>query len=287
MPGGGGDDTTTTEPPAFQKPFLQQVFNEARNQFQGPQPEFFPGSTVAQFDPATTAAQQNIVQNTVPQAQGVVNQAATTSTDILSGKFLDPNNDPNLRASLDAIARPVNESLTEQFLPNIRAGAAATRSIGGSRQGIAEGIASRSASNAIGDASAGFLATNRLVGLDQLTKTLALAPTTANALAIPSSILDAVGTQRQGLEQANINETIGRHNFEQTTDQRAISQFASLVSGNFGSEVTGEGFKGPTKLEGTLGGAAAGAAIGSAFPGYGTAIGAGVGAIAGFVLTEG
>ena len=101
------------------------------------------------------------------------------------------------------------------------------------------------------------------------------------------SILDAVGQQRQSLEQANINESIDRHNFEQTAEDRRINQFASIISGNFGSETTstGAGRKGPSAIEGTLGGAATVAAVGSAFPGYGTAIGAGVGAVIGLLAT--
>ncbi len=287
----GGDDTSTTAvgPSEFQQPFLRELFNAAQTQFDNPnQPSFFPGSTVAQFDPATIQAQQNVTGQAVPGAQNIVNALGSSTTDILSGKFLDPNQDPNLQASLDAIARPVNESLTEQFLPNIRSGAVANRSVGGSRQGIAEGIAGRGAFNAIGDASASFLATNRLAGLDQITKTLALAPGSANAQTIPGSILDAVGRQRQGLDQANINASIDRHNFNETTEDRRINQFASVISGNFGSETTqtGSGLKGPSQLEATLGGAATGAAIGAAFGGYGAPIGAGVGAVAGFLATS-
>ena len=289
--GGGGDDTATTSvgPSAFQHPFLKSLFDAAQTQFDNPnQPSFFSDSTVARFDPATVRAQQNIEGTAVPQAQGLVDSLASTSQDILSGKFLDPNQDPTLQGSLDAIARPVNESLTEQFLPNIRSGAVANRSVGGSRQGIAEGIAGRGASNAIADASASLLSTNRLAGMDQITKTLALGPGTANAQAIPASILDAVGRQRQGLEQANINENIDRHNFGETEEDRRLANFASIISGNFGSQSTstGSGTRGPSQLEGALGGAATGAAVGSAFPGYGTAIGAGVGAIFGFLAAS-
>ena len=277
-------NTSSTAPPAFQQPFLDLLFKSAQERFQGEGPEFFPGSTVADLSPESLAAQNQLKGEGIPQIQNFVNQLFGTSGDILGGKFLDPNQDPNLQASLDAAARPINQSLTEQALPNIRGGAVGTRSIGGSRQGIAEGLASGRASQAIGDTSADILSRNRLAGLDQITKTLSLAPQTAATGALPASILDAIGTQNRGLEQAKIDEAIDRHNFEQTLPDQKLAQFASLVGGNFGSETTnvGPGPTAPSLFQAIIGGASTGAAIGGQAGGpYGAIIGAVVGGVTG------
>ena len=274
-----------TGPPSFQQPYLDQLFKAAQSRFESGGPQYYPGSTVAPFDINTIQAQQGLTGQVVPQAQAYTNLLAQTSSDILGGKYLDPNQDPNLARTIEASARPIQQTLTESVLPNIRSGAVANRSVGGSRQGIAEGIASRGALDATGDAAANILNANRLAGLNQITSVLGQAPQTTATLAVPQSILDAVGTQRRAMDQAKIDEAIDRYNYEQTLPDQMLAQFASLISGNYGSQTTaiGPGPTQPSVFQGILGGASSGASIGSAAGPYGAIIGAVIGGVAGGV----
>ena len=81
---GGGQSTNTVQkadPWAGQQPFLKDVFQEAQDRYnQGDSPSFFPGSTIAGFNPNELAYQQNVLnqfgsgnfQNMQQGAEGAV-----------------------------------------------------------------------------------------------------------------------------------------------------------------------------------------------------------------------
>ena len=60
MCGGGGTQvsTSTTEPWAEQIPYLTAGFEQAKNIYDKAPPNYYPGETLAGFDPAQTAAHQ-------------------------------------------------------------------------------------------------------------------------------------------------------------------------------------------------------------------------------------
>lgn len=66
----------------------------------------------------------------------------------------DVLNNPYLQGAMDAAIRPVTEQFTEQVLPGIKSAAMGAGQMGGSRQGIAEGIASRGYMDTIADMTA-------------------------------------------------------------------------------------------------------------------------------------
>ena len=53
-----GGATTRTEPWAEQKPYLETGFQEAGRLYGQGVPDYYPGATLAGFDPSQTAAQQ-------------------------------------------------------------------------------------------------------------------------------------------------------------------------------------------------------------------------------------
>ena len=63
--GGGGGQTTNTvekaDPWAGQQPFLKDVFQEAQDRYNSGDPNFFPGSTIEQFNPNELGYQQNVL----------------------------------------------------------------------------------------------------------------------------------------------------------------------------------------------------------------------------------
>ena len=62
--GGGGQNTSTVEkadPWAGQQPFLKDVFQEAQDRYESGDPNFFPGSTIEQFNPNEIGYQQNVL----------------------------------------------------------------------------------------------------------------------------------------------------------------------------------------------------------------------------------
>jgi len=63
--GGGGQQSTNTvekaDPWEGQQPFLRDVFQEAQDRYESGDPNFFPGSTIEQFNPNEIGYQQNVL----------------------------------------------------------------------------------------------------------------------------------------------------------------------------------------------------------------------------------
>jgi len=282
----GGDDapvatsTSVTEPFAQQLPFIQQVFGEADKQFRAPGPSFFPGSQVASQQPETLGAQNFLRDFAQGPAVDFAN-AALGANQFALGPVLFPETNPALQANIEGAIRPVFQQLTEDVLPQIQDQAIAAGGTGGSRQGVAEGLAISRANQSALDTSAQLSNQAFQGGLDLFGRGLGLAPQTLQTATAPATILDAVGSQNQNFEQSLINDLVNRHSFDQNVDAAKLAQFANLVGGNFGSTAfnTASGGSTGSGAAGLLGGALSGGTLGNQlFPGNaGTATGAGLG----------
>ena len=264
--GGGSSKVQRVEPPTIQEPFLKQLFQSAGDAFSSGQL-----GQVAGFDPAQVQGQQGLLDF----ASGTGADIAKSTTDAflnLIQNALNPEQNAALPGFIQSAIRPVEESLLERILPNIRGEAVATGNVGGSRQGIAEGQAIRGFSDTAGDITSRILNNAFNQGLNALTKSFALAPTVAGVAQLPANIQDAVGAVRQGQTQRELDQPATE-----------LAQFKSLIGGNFGSVTTEEGAK-QSKALTAAGGALAGATIGTQIaPGIGTAWGAAIGAVIGLL----
>lgn len=285
--GGGGASGGTTKTTVELSPEQRELFNLAlpalTNFAQNP-PGAFPGQTVAGFDPAQLAGQQSIVNAAQGGSTDIAN-AALQASQFFLGAGLDPNTNPFLQSAIGAAVRPIGENLTQNILPNIRGEAITSGQFGGSRQGIAEGLAASGASRAIGD-TAGTLASQGFQSaLDAGIRALGLAPSTGALQFQPGGALSAVGAERQSQEQLGINAEIQRFMQEQLLPFLSAKDIAGIAFGipNATVSTTGPTGGGISPIQGALGGAATGAALGSAIPGFGTGIGAALGGLGGLL----
>jgi len=291
MGGGGGAQqattTTQTQLAPEQQQLLRSVIPVAEQFVQNP-PQQFPGSQIAPQNPLQGQAQQQFLDAAQGGVQGSVN-AAQNASNFLLGPVLNPESNPALRAATDAAIRPIQQQFTQSVLPNIRQGAITSGQFGGSRQGIAEGIASQGFMQQVGDTSAQFQNQAFQNSLDAMARALLVSPQTANLGFLPAQGVEAVGAQRQGLEQQQLNEQVQRFFAEQTLPFAAAQDVAQLAFGIGGGSTESTSTRPGAQsnpLGGALGGAAMGAQIGSMFgPGYGTAIGAGLGGLAGLFFS--
>lgn len=84
-----------------------------------------------------------------------VAQQLKTSSDIFNDPGIwNPQFNTGTRSAIDAATRPLYDQLTETVLPNVRGGAITAGGFGGSRQGIAEGLAAGRTQRAAGDTAA-------------------------------------------------------------------------------------------------------------------------------------
>lgn len=277
--------TTTTEIPPQAKELLDLAMPNIRS-FSASVPQRYQGSQVAPFDPSQVAGQGMALDaagaqaNTAQQASDVFGQ--------LTNNPWDPATNPNLQGAIEAATRPIQQQLTGQ-LGQIRGEAITRGGFGGSRQGIAEGLASQGASQAVGDTANKFVTGVYDTNVGAALKALGLAPTLQGVEAQPAITTSGVGDVRQALAQAQLSELVQNYGYDQLAPFLQSKELLSLVSGIPGGSTTTVGSPppGPNPVLMGLGGAASGAALGSAImPGVGTAAGAGIGALLPFLLNR-
>lgn len=282
MMGTGGQaptQTTTSQP----SPQAQEIMNLAlpgARQFAASVPQRYQGSAIAGFDPAQTQGQSMALGAAGTQGD-LARAGAGASNFFLGNDIWNPSSNPALQGAIEAGTRPIMQNLTENQLPALRDEAVKSGNFGGSRQGIAEGIASRGASQAVGDTASKIVQGQYGTNIDAQLKAMGLLPTVQGAQTQPAATTSAVGDVRQSLAQSLLGQQVGNFNYDQLAPFLQSKELLSLVSGLPGGTTTSTGSTTqPNMALSTLGGAASGASLGTAlFPGVGTAVGAGAGAL--------
>lgn len=231
--GGGGGDTTTVQqadPWVGLQPYLGDIYQQAQQTYYGKTPQFYPGESFAQLSPEQLQSQQMALGQTGAQAD-IASRAQESLSFGLSPDILSPETNPYLAQQGEAITQRLGQSYAEQIMPGIRGGAQAAGQYGGSRQGVAEGIASRGLLQAQGDALSQLYGGAYGQGLSAMGRAQALAPSIQNLGLAPSQTYGQVGAQNQALEQARINDALAKWNFEQGLPAQQLSNYAGILSG--------------------------------------------------------
>ena len=285
--GSGGGTTTATQTtvqelsPEQQK-LLSLVIPEAEKFVANP-PTLFPGSTIAPPDPLQVQAQEALLASAGPggQLSNITGQAGLANQFLL-GPVLFPESNPALAAAVDAAIRPLTENFQNVVLPGIRGEAITAGGFGGSRQGIAEGLAAQGLTRQVGDVSSTIQANAFQQALDAMTKALFAAPQTAGLSTLPITAQEAVGSQRQQFAQAQLSEEAQRFLAEQLLPFSAAQDVAALAFGIPGGSATTTGTAtgaggGGFPLQNVLG-------LGSLGLSLGGPIGGGIGGLLGLFL---
>lgn len=246
---GGSSQPTETRSTTVQEmsPEQRQLYSlviPAAKDFMSKPLELFPGSTIAGFDPLQLAGQQMSINAAMSMIPGRINKANAAS-DFLLGPALFPESNPALQAATNAAIRPVVQTFEQSVLPQIRGGAVTAGGYGGSRQGIAEGIAGQELVKKSGDISATMASDAYARGLDAMTKTLGMQGGLAQLNLLPGTAVEAVGSSRRALEQAYITEQASRFMQEQMGPFLQAQQVAALAQGIPGGSATTTGMAQP------------------------------------------
>lgn len=283
--GGGGQQTSETIVKQQLTPQQEELLGIAVPLFKGfaeEPPVDFPGELVTPFDPAQITAQEQALQVAGGPLQALSEQALGTQR-FLAGDVLRPETNPALQGAIEAAIRPVSRAFETSVIPNIRGQAIQAGQLGGTRQGIGEGLAAESFLTTAGDISSRIANEAYLAGLDALIKGQALAPTIGQLALGPAATTAAVGEQRRAFGEAQTQEELRRHLFEQFSELEVARIIAGASAGiPGGSTITTTGAPaggGVSPLSGSIAGAAAGGALTGGSP-YGTAIGGLVGLFA-------
>lgn len=232
---------TVSSPWGPQQKYLKRGFQRAEDLYNSGAP------TIAPFNPTQNQAfdmARSAATGMVPQLTGATNEAFMSAL-----RAPDVENNPFLPQVVQGAIRPVTQTLTEQWLPQITSSAVGAGQLGGSRQGIAEGIALRGAADMASDRTAQIMSQAYGQGLNAQAAAMRMLPTMISGAVAPSEIIGRVGGMEQGMEQAMLSEP-----------ERRLRAYIDMISGNFGGEslstIPGD------PLAGALGGASLVAGLG-------------------------
>lgn len=175
--------------------------------------------SVAPFDPNQIAGQNTVLGATGTQS-GVVSGAANANNLETSGSLLDPASNPSLAAWQKSAVRPIYDNLNQTTLPQLSANASTgsggvSANFGGSRQGIAQGIATEGADNAAASTEASIGNAGYAAGLGALNAGVQSAPVTAAAQTIPGATQSTVGDVQQQQQQKTLDANVAAQQFAQ------------------------------------------------------------------------
>lgn len=239
---GGGPSSTTqvqkSEPWEEQKPYLLDIFEQAKKLYtQGP-PEMYQGNTTVGYNPTEQAAQQAALDYAQNGMQTVADNAQAGTNFLTSGAVLNADTNPYMQQYAKGAIRPIFNELKESTLPQIQGGALAAGQLGGSRQGIAEGLAvDRATQNAL-DTTARMYSDAYGQNLEAQQRGLALAPQTAQLGLLPAQTQAGVGEAQRAYEQALLNDEIRRFEYGETADWNNLAALQSMIQGNYGGTGT-------------------------------------------------
>lgn len=272
MTGGStATSNTTTQNLTPDQQSLVDLAQPGYQQFAASTPTL-PGSAgVAQFNNNQIQGQNSVLGSTGTQ-QSVVSGAANANNLVDSGSLLDPSSNPSLAAYQQSAVAPIYQNLSQSILPQLSANASTgsggiSANVGGSREGIAQGIATEGANNAAGATEANIANSGYNSGLNALLTGIGAAPTTAAAQTIPGATQSTVGDVQQTQTQANMTADQQAAQFAQWLPYLKSSMLTSAASGTPGGSATSVGTANtdPSLLSSIIGGAsAAGGLLGGA-----------------------
>lgn len=263
--------TTTSTTKQELSPEAQQLFNLAMPSIQqhanSPLP-VYGGSTVAGFTPEQQQAQAAYLA-AIPGASGLGGQAANSQQFMLSTDQLNPNSNPYTSGIADQITSKIQQGLVEKTLPVIRHGGIQAGGMyggGSTRTQLAEGRAVGDAASATGDALTQLYSNNYQAGLNNIARAQQLNPSIQSQQLFGANVLDAVGGQKQAMEQALANEALQKWAMQTYGPYMRAQELFSLMgampnTGQVTSTAQGALPK-PNPILSGLGGGAAGFSMG-------------------------
>lgn len=264
QPAGNTTTVQKSDPWSGQQPYLEDLFRQAQVQFNNYHPQYFPGQTVAPFDPLQTQAINQTAQ--VAQNNPTAGNASSAVNNYLGGSYLNQQN---------PYFNQVAQSTLGQVVPQLESQFAAGN--GMNRPGAAYAVG-QGAASAVGNLAYQDYQNQQA---NQL-KAAFLAPQIQSMPYTDIAQMFNAGAANQSQNQAGINADINKFNFQQSLPFEQMNQYANLISGNYGgtSTLTQPYFQnnsGSNAALGGLGGMALGGLLGGS---SGAGIGGTLGSLA-------
>lgn len=211
---GGGTNTVSTSVPGFLQPYYNQSLSQGAELLNSAGPQYYPGQTVAPFNPLQEQGLSQIQNNANgPNASSGARNANMFET---SGALLNPSMNPYLQGTFQQGAQQVQNSLESEF-------GAAGRNVISSLP-----VQSDEMNNLATQLYGGAYNT----GLANMTQASALAPSIDAGTYLPSQQLIGAGAGVQGQTQNLINSQQNQWNYNQTLPYNQLSWYSGLLGAN-------------------------------------------------------
>lgn len=288
----GGSSTQTVQqnpdPWSGVQPYLKGAYADAQELYNQGGPDYFPGKTYVNRDPLEDQAMNMRLEYANTEYPGQYQRMKGAQQDMLSAA--DVANNPYVNNMIDSGMRRMNQNLQENILPGIDRGAVGSGQFGGSRHGVAQGIAMRGNQEALGDYQAKLQHDAYKAGLDQRIAGTALNPIINEAGLGQSQAVADMGAYRRGEQELALQDQMDRFAYNEQQPYANLNQYLGQLAGApWGSTSTGDvGGQDRTfasRAGGGLTGMQAGAGLASLFGATGGSATAlkGLGALAGFL----
>ena len=241
--GGNTDTKTKTEPWREQQPYLIKGFKEADKLYNAEGPAYYPGDTVADFNPYQTQAQGLGAQRGL-LGNATMGMAENYTQGVLGGQYLNnPYNDA------------VFSNIQSKVMPSVN-----TIFSNGGRYG--SNLHADAAARGLTEAYAPYAAQMYEQGLSRMDNAARFAPTFAANDYADINALSAIGQQQQDQQQREIDAQVARYNFGQDQPANKLGQYMGFVGGTgYGGVTSGKQYQ--PGLLGTVLGTALGAWAGA------------------------
>ena len=265
MGGGTQVSTSTTAPWEEQIPYLTEGFRAAKDLYNQGVPEYYPGETLAGFDPAQTAAHKATLGYAMGPRVGAMQEGGENALmrslgghtgfnpyqtyDLLAGNVRQGPGTP-YRAMENALTQGVVGNLQKNILPGIRNQQVQYQPGGSSRASLMQDRAVTDAvqsgltkpladmySSAYQTAQGMRLpAANQIIGQQQFGQSQY--PTTMNAPLGMYNAMGKVGADRRAMTQSAIDRDMARYEYQANAPMNALRNYMAMVTGDYGSTGT-------------------------------------------------
>ena len=235
---GGSESTSTTTP--FQQPFYAQMLGQAQNLYESGLPNYYGGPTVAGYTPAQmesmnltsnyiTDPAQRRMYDTGQQFDSMLSGQVNTGAGSPFGDMAAAYTDQALGTAEDVMAGLRSQQLGYQQGGSSRGDLLNERVMEETQQQISNNLAGMYG-NAYGQAQQ-----NQLGALGQYGSIMNM------PLQMSQALYNQVGLPQQRLNQAIMDDSKRRYDYNAMRPWQNLAQFGNFVTGNMGGTVGGSG----------------------------------------------
>lgn len=221
---------TKADPWAPIQPYLKQGFGDLSNQYGQGAPGYFPGNTVAGMS-GYSRDSLNAMADRARGGNPLMGQAQGEVGKMLSGAYLDPNNNPGFQGALSAAVRPITQAFSNEVMPGIDSSFSSAGRYGSGMQGQAYSDANQDLARGIGDVSSNMAFNNYGMERGNMMSALGMAPGFAANDYKDISMLGLAGQGMEGYDQQQIDAEKARYDYNANKDMAWLQNYIGTLGG--------------------------------------------------------